>query len=712
MTLIRNFAENIQSDGDLIITGDLQVDGTTTTVNSTVVDIADKNITLGVGAATNAQNDGAGISILLPDASPDEFATILYTNSSDSWSFNKTVDITGNVSADEVISASIISSSSTNPRLRLFETDTTDLNSQLQSQGGQFLIKTIPDNAATSFIRFMIDHATGDINLGYEDTGASPKLFWDASAESLGIGTDSPSDLMTIQSPALGGGNGITIKRDDNGTDQRVGGISFGNTVDSDLAQITAQTSTGNNGDGNLLFHTQPNGGVSTERMRITSAGALQLSDVNSPNDINTAIFSNSDVLELEAFGTNGAIAFSTGSGVDERLRITSTGNVGIGTDNPDSNLHIKSTADVKLTLETDEDSNCWINFSGATSEASIGYEPSTNMLRFANAADGVTSNVRMSIDVDGKVGIGNTAPTSNLTIGSAQSDGLEFTFDSTNTYRNRIVNYWNSSNDTRMDFEIGPTGNVAPTAIMSVGYGGNVGIGTTTPTTLLDISHQITTDGVEYPLLIAGKDVGNAVNQLTSSGIGLQFKLAGNNSAGDSLTGASIAAMRENVSDADSSTGLAFLVSQNDTTLDEAVRIDHDGNVGIGTDSPGEKLVVKGDGARMTVESADMELAMIGRRGSSGAALDSGYLRLRNQGVTADGVVLDTGGSSWLNGGNVGIGTAAPGRQLEIFKAGSAGAYRLKVKGDTGHTGIEIENTSSSNTNILFRNPSYTQEL
>ena len=304
-----------------------------------------------------------------------------------------------------------------------------------------------------------------------------------------------------------------------------------------------------------------------------------------------------------------------------------------------------------------------------------------------------------------------------------------------------------------------------------------------------------------------------------------------------------------------------------------DGIAINASGNVGIGKDSPGDKLVVAGDGARMTVESADMEVAMLGRRGSSGTALDQGYLRLRNQGVTADGVVIDSAGSSWLNGGNVGIGITAPnyklevlghtgvrngsffigtetgsntggiefyvpvadpntlriyrnvgafggtysaqlgaielysgstyatritgsgnsfftggnvgigddnpdnklvvkdgniklksnadgstgilmlydaagaqsgqvypsagdlriwspndvlllptgdvgigtdtpGRQLEIFKAGRAGAYRLKVKGDTGYTGIEIENTSSSNTNLLFRNPSYTQEL
>ena len=91
-------------------------------------------------------------------------------------------------------------------------------------------------------------------------------------------------------------------------------------------------------------------------------------------------------------------------------------------------------------------------------------------------------------------------------------------------------------------------------------------------------------------------------------------------------------------------------------------------GNVGIGDSNPSEKLVVKGDGARIIVSSADMEVAMIGRRGSSGAALDDGYLRLRNQGVTADGVVINTNGDSWLNGGDVGIGTASPSYKFDVY--------------------------------------------
>ena len=40
--------------------------------------------------------------------------------------------------------------------------------------------------------------SNGDISF-YEDTGTTPKFFWDASAESLGIGTVSPSSRLTVE---------------------------------------------------------------------------------------------------------------------------------------------------------------------------------------------------------------------------------------------------------------------------------------------------------------------------------------------------------------------------------------------------------------------------------------------------------------------------------------------------------------------------------
>ena len=60
--------------GTLVIAGNLQVDGTTTTINSTTLTVDDKNIVLASGAANSAAADGAGITI------DGASATILYTD--------------------------------------------------------------------------------------------------------------------------------------------------------------------------------------------------------------------------------------------------------------------------------------------------------------------------------------------------------------------------------------------------------------------------------------------------------------------------------------------------------------------------------------------------------------------------------------------------------------------------------------------------------
>jgi len=71
--------------GTVVIAGNLQVDGTTTTVNSTILEVADKNITLTAGASTSAEADGSGIEIDGANAS------ILYTDATDSFDINKPI---------------------------------------------------------------------------------------------------------------------------------------------------------------------------------------------------------------------------------------------------------------------------------------------------------------------------------------------------------------------------------------------------------------------------------------------------------------------------------------------------------------------------------------------------------------------------------------------------------------------------------------------
>ena len=78
--------------------------------------------------------------------------------------------------------------------------------------------------------------------------------------------------------------------------------------------------------------------------------------------------------------------------------------------------------------------------------------------------------------------------PQKNLTIGSSQAEGIQFNYDTSNNYRNQILNYWNSSADSRMDFNIARLSGQTPVTIMSVGYNSKVGINTTVPSSLLTV--------------------------------------------------------------------------------------------------------------------------------------------------------------------------------------------------------------------------------
>ena len=83
--------------GTVIISGSLQVDGTTTTLNSTELTIDDKNITLASGATNATEADSAGISV------DGAGAQIFYKASDDAWHSSKkfiapNLDVTGVIS--------------------------------------------------------------------------------------------------------------------------------------------------------------------------------------------------------------------------------------------------------------------------------------------------------------------------------------------------------------------------------------------------------------------------------------------------------------------------------------------------------------------------------------------------------------------------------------------------------------------------------------
>jgi hypothetical protein len=98
-----------------------------------------------------------------------------------------------------------------------------------------------------------------------------------------------------------------------------------------------------------------------------------------------------------------GELLFKTANGgaPTERMRINSTGNVGIGTSNPSSKLEVSGAAPVLELTDT-------------SSTASYGWQPTSNDLRLFDFA---ASQERLRIDSSGNVGIGTSSPFSALDV-------------------------------------------------------------------------------------------------------------------------------------------------------------------------------------------------------------------------------------------------------------------------------------------------------
>ena len=195
----------------------------------------------------------------------------------------------------------------------------------------------------------------GDISF-YEATGTTPKFFWDASAESLGIGTSSPVEKLYVNSTSgdariglnapTGSDTEIKFSNNsvveysighDDGTDNFVIGTV---NVDTPLMSVTKA---GNVGIGT----TTP-----TEMLTVTG-GNIQVDPWSRKIGYKLSGNSNAGYLvPYDASGytslvnerSTGAILFKTGVALDERVRIDSSGNVGIGTSSPATALDVTGT--------------------------------------------------------------------------------------------------------------------------------------------------------------------------------------------------------------------------------------------------------------------------------------------------------------------------------------------------------------------------------
>ena len=113
--------------GTLVVKGNLQVDGTTTTINSTTLSIDDKNIVLADGSTLDSQADGAGITV-----TGATNKTLNWVDATDAWTSSEHIDLASGkayyINGTSVLNATTLGSGVTGSSLQSVGTLSGGLN--------------------------------------------------------------------------------------------------------------------------------------------------------------------------------------------------------------------------------------------------------------------------------------------------------------------------------------------------------------------------------------------------------------------------------------------------------------------------------------------------------------------------------------------------------------------------------------------------------
>ena len=380
--------------------------------------------------------------------------------------------------------------------------------------GGHPLLREDGSNSALSLgtagtpsIKFTGDTNTGIYSPGADQvaisTGGSARLYIAADGD-IGVGTTTVNAKLEISGNS--GGRGVRL------SDGEVLDISAGGSA-NDPARLATSSGSG------IAFAVN---GTSGENLRIDSSGRVGIG-TSSPGallDLNATAGAggNTSVMRFTLGGTSegwfgvangagniitnsaqgdtvirndgGKIVFSADSGSTAQAVINSSGNVGVGTTTPGS---FYANAD-NLVVGTGSGHNGITIYAGTTSEASICfadgtsssapyigrilYEHNTNTLSFDTGAQ-----QRMTIDSSGRVGVGTSSPSADyfstaqlVHISGANNAAIKFERTSATARK------WEIGCSTAGNFDIADTVFSTSTPRFRIDTSGNVGIGTSSP--------------------------------------------------------------------------------------------------------------------------------------------------------------------------------------------------------------------------------------
>ena len=290
------------------------------------------------------------------------------------------INVTGSVTADGLTVDGNPVINGTSPQLFL-QTGASNTNWQIAAQENVANAFEISSGAADAsapddtYTKRLVVQNTGDISF-YEDTGTTPKFVWDASAESLGIGTTPDAALHVVSSTVA---------------EFKVGNIGPSNNSAIRVSRNDTTVTTGN------------------------PLGYLEFGGNDSTSNLDTAFA----YVGAEASGTHAAgnnpteLVFGTtdnnaGAPV-KRMTIDSSGRVGIGTDSPSEELTIRSSVP-KIQIEDSDGTNQYGQFyHSAGITAILARNDTSDGTIVFQKYDGTTTDETMRIDASGNLLVGTT---------------------------------------------------------------------------------------------------------------------------------------------------------------------------------------------------------------------------------------------------------------------------------------------------------------